>query len=254
MRGTPSIGVPRVGSRVLTSALVAAAALGVLIVAACGGDDGGPQGFVPQEIERGPAIPIVVPIDAPIVIGVSSALTGPVGPRGSEYRDAVVLAVARWTESNGSTIGGHEILVHAEDDGCTEADITAAAAQRLLSHEGLVAVIGPQCSAGAEAVIPVYDEAGVVAISGSATRTRLTSLQSFDGFFFRTAFRNSFEGEIIGQFVADNLAVRSAYIVDDGESWRRPCPIIAGRARGARCRRPAAHDQSRPGRFRRPRG
>lgn len=202
--------------KLLLVALVAT--IGVFVIAACGGDDGGPA-FVPQALERGPGVSIVVPVDAPIVIGVSTALTGPVGPRGSEYRDAVVLAVKRWTEANGDTIGGHEILVHAEDDGCTESDITAGAAERLLSHEGLVAVVGPQCSAGAEAVIPVYDEAGVVTISGSATRTRLTALQSFDGFFFRTAFRNAFEGEIIGQFFADNLAVETAWVVDDDESY-----------------------------------
>lgn len=189
-----------------------------LAAAACGG--GADKAAVePPPIERGPDIPIVVAAEAPIVVGVSSALTGPVGARGSEYRDAAILAVNRWKETNGDQIAGHEIVVQAEDDGCTEADITVGAANRLLARGGLVGVVGPQCSAGAEAAIPVYNAAGVVAISGSATRTNLTVNQPESRFFFRTAFRNQFEGALTGQFIAEDLEARSVLIVDDGEPY-----------------------------------
>ena len=152
------------------------------------------------------------------MVGVSSALTGPVGPRGTEYRDAAIFAVNRWKAVHGELIEGHEIVVQAEDDGCTEADITVGAAERLLSRSGLVGVLGPQCSAGAEAAIPVYNEAGTIAISGSATTSRLTLDQPEDGFFFRTAYTNQFEGELIGQFIADQGA-ETVYVVDDGEAY-----------------------------------
>src|SRR3989304_2975409 len=66
----------------------------------------------------------------PIVIGVSVPLSGPDSSAGEEDRDAVLTGVNRWKERNGDTINGHEIVVHAEDDGCTEADITVQAAQR----------------------------------------------------------------------------------------------------------------------------
>lgn len=104
------------------------------------------------DVERGPTIPIVVPADEAIVIGVSTALTGPSGHRGSEYRDAALASLEVWKEENGDEVLGHEIQVVAEDDGCTEAEQTGVAAGRLLERVGLVGVIGPQCSSGAAAV------------------------------------------------------------------------------------------------------
>src|SRR5918995_1931888 len=197
-------------------------AVGVLFacaVAACGGG-GDDQGLALEPIERSPDSPIIVPAGSPIVVGVSSALTGPVGPRGTEYRDAAILGVNRWKSVNGEGIEGHGIVVQAEDDGCTEADITVGAAERLLSRSGLVGVLGPQCSAGARAAIPVYNASGTIAISGSATTSRLTTDQPEDGFFFRTAYTNRFEGELTGQFVAE-LGAKAVYVVHDGEAYGR---------------------------------
>lgn len=193
---------------------IAGSAIFVLLVAAC---------FVSEEAyeptARSPDTPIVLVPEQPIVIGISSALTGPVGPRGSEYLDAAILAVNRWKVANGETIGEHEILVQAEDDGCTEADITVQAAERLLDRAGLIGVIGPQCSAGAQAAIPLYNQAGTVAISGSATTSLLTLEQPEDGFFFRTAFPNQLEGELTGQFVAETLGAQTVFLIDDGEAY-----------------------------------
>ena len=163
--------------------------------------------------------PIVVPPEAPIVVGVSAPLTGPDEAEGIEDRDAVIVGVERWKERNGSLIKGHEIEVRAEDDGCTEADITAQAAERLLRSEGLVGVIGPSCSAGAQRAIPVYAQAGIVVISGSATESALTTSQPEGRFFFRTAYRNDLEGTLAGLFTSVDLQAKKVYLVDDGEAY-----------------------------------
>ncbi len=152
-------------------------------------------------------------------MGISTALTGPIGVRGGEYRDAVVAGVERWKAENGLLIKGHEIEIQAEDDGCTEADVTRGAAKQLLGREGLVGVIGPQCSGGAAAVIPIYAEAGIVAISGSATRTDLTLTQPSGGFFFRTAYRNDLEGALIASYLVSTLNAQTVYLVDDSEAY-----------------------------------
>ena len=153
----------------------------LLVALACSdGDDDTPPVDV-EPIERGVNVPIVIPAGEPIVIGISTALTGgPVGVRGAEYRDAAIVAVERWKKANGELIGGHEIEVHAEDDGCSNTEITMRAAGHLLRGEdghqqllGLVGVLGPQCAAGVVAVIDDYAEAGIVMISGSATTTSL---------------------------------------------------------------------------------
>ncbi len=208
--------------------LIVIAIVTVLIVACGDGDDDAPPVDV-EPIERGANIPIVIPAGEPIVIGISTALTGgPTGERGAEYRDSAIVAVERWKRQNSDLIGGHEIEVHAEDDGCSNTEITMRAAGHLLRGEdghrqlpGLVGVIGPQCPAGVVAVIDDYAEAGIVMISGSATATALTDDQGEDGFFFRTAYRNDLEGTLIGLFVAANpdLGIDSAVIVDNGGTY-----------------------------------
>ena len=161
-------------------------------------------------VTRGPLIPIVIPPDEPVIVGVSTALTGPIGDRGSGYLDAVYAGIEHWRETNGDRIGGHEIEVRAEDDGCSEADITVTAARRHLGRTGLVGIIGPQCSSGSAAALPIYQDAGVVAISGSATRTDLPAGQSPDGFFSRSAYRNDLEGTLIALFL-DSLQADLVY-------------------------------------------
>ena len=201
----------------------------LVITVACGEDDGETPPVDDDPIQRGANIPIVIPAGEPIIIGISTAITGgPTGVRGAEYRDAAVVAVERWKQRNSDLIGGHEIEVHAEDDGCSNTEITMRAAGHLLRGEdghrqlpGLVGVIGPQCSGGVASVIDDYAESGIVMISGSATTTSLTDDQGADGFFFRTAYRNDLEGTLIGLFAATNadLGISSAVIVDNSGTY-----------------------------------
>jgi ABC-type branched-subunit amino acid transport system substrate-binding protein len=190
----------------------------VIALAASGGDD--EDEVVIADIDRGPDTAIEIPAGEPIVIGVSTALTGPSGERGSEYRDGVIASVERWKEANGDQIAGHDIEVHAEDDGCTDSGHATIAARRLLGLQGLVGVIGPQCSGGALAANRIYAEAGIVAISGSATRTDLTTDRQPQGnFFFRTAYRNDLEGTFIGLFLIDTVGAETVYVIDNGEPF-----------------------------------
>jgi branched-chain amino acid transport system substrate-binding protein len=205
--------------------------IALLCIGSACGDDAEEVGDTDGEaLERSPQTPIIIAAGEPIVIGVSTALTGgPVGMRGAEYRDAAVVGVERWKAENGEQIGGHDIEVVAEDDGCTQTDITVAAARRLLKHKGLVGVIGPQCSGGSAAVIPIYAQAGVVAVSGSATKTDLTVDQGEDGFFFRTAYRNDLEGAFAGAFAVQEIQAKTVYLVDDDEPFGIDLAVAAQR-------------------------
>jgi branched-chain amino acid transport system substrate-binding protein len=155
-------------------------------------------------------------------VGISAPLTGPDSAGGIEDRDSAIVGVMRWTRASGNQIKGHDIEVRAEDDGCTEAEITVQAAQRLLQQEGLVGVIGPDCSAGAQAALPIYASAGITAISGSATQSDLTTTQPEERFFFRTAYRNDLSGILAGLFTSEGIVAESVYLVDDGGCMARP--------------------------------
>ena len=201
-----------------TLALCSAVGLMAVLAAACGGGDD--EAAIPGLTERprsSAAEPIVVAAGAPVVIGVSVPLTGPDADGGQEDRDAVLTAVERWKIAHGGLLQGHKIAVRVEDDGCTEEDITVQAAERLLRQPGLAGVLGPDCSAGAAAAIPVYARGGIVSISGSVTRTDLTEKQPEAGFFFRTAYRNDLEGLLIA--LATTEVFNNILLVDDGESY-----------------------------------
>ena len=189
-----------------------------LLAGACGGNEG-EKAEATRTATRGPHTPIVIPAGEPIVVGISAPLTGPDGVTGMEDRDSAIAGVMRWKRANGEQIKGHDIQVRAEDDGCTEAEITIQAAERLLSQEGLVGVIGPNCSAGAQAAIPVYAVAGVTAISGSTTQSDLAETQWEGGFFFRTAYRNDLAGILAGIFTSQVLRAQRVHLVDDGELY-----------------------------------
>ena len=190
-----------------------------LLPGACAGQKEEPDGAWSSAVQRGPNTPVVIPIGQPIVVGVSAALTGAVAALGAETRDAVIVGIERWKAENGDRIGGHEIEIYVEDDGCFEAGVTAFAAQRVIQRPGLVGVVGPMCSGGAMAAIPVYAEAGIVMISGSATRTDLTLTQPEPRFFFRTAYTNAAEGALQARFVISQLKAVTAWLIDNSEAY-----------------------------------
>ena len=181
-------------------------------------------------VTRGPQTPIVIPAGAPIVIGISAPLTGPDAAAGTEDSDAAIVSIDRWKRANGSEIKGHAIKVQVEDDGCTEVDIAVQAAERLLQQEGLVGVIGPDCSAGAEAAIPTYEAAGILSISGSATESTLAASQPEGHFFFRTVYRNDLEGTLAGLFTSFELKAKKVHLIDDGEPYGQDLTDAAQRA------------------------
>ncbi len=205
--------------------LLGIAVIVVVVVVATGGGDDESEGVI-GDIQRSPDTAIEIPFGEPIVIGVSGPLSGPTEIFGIEGRDAAAVGVELWKAANANTIGGHEIEVHAEDDGCLDADITARAAGHLLygrdDHQllpGLVGVIGPTCSDGASRVVPVYAQAGIVMISGSATRSDLTTGQTAPEFFFRTAYSNSQEAALQARYVIEELGAATAYVIDDNERY-----------------------------------
>ncbi len=190
----------------------------VIVCSACAAEEEGKQ-VRGDVISRNPQTQITILEGEPVVIGVSAALTGPIGPRGLELHDAVIVGVERWKAVNGEQIGGHDITVWTEDDGCYEAGCTSDAADQLLRLPGLVGVVGPECSSGAKEAISVYSDAGVVMISASATDSSLTISQPQPGFFFRTVYNNSIEGDMQANYILSNLEGCTAWVIDDGESY-----------------------------------
>ncbi|HEX5939724.1 MAG TPA: branched-chain amino acid ABC transporter substrate-binding protein, partial [Dehalococcoidia bacterium] len=221
--------------RLLT--LLSMVALLAVVASACGDDDDDDDADVATEEEEeatateeaaaddddtGAAtegVEIRIPAGSTIKIGASVPLTGPDAGLGIDSRDGAIVGIEQWKADNEEQILGHDIELVAEDDGCSDAAIATAAAERLVDTEGVVALVGPLCSGGAQAAIPIYQEAGLVMISGSATRTDLAETQPQPGFFFRDVFRNADEGVVQARYAIDVEGATAAYVVDDTEPY-----------------------------------
>lgn len=99
----------------------------------------------------------------------------------AEFRNAITLAIEAHP-----TIRGFPIQVNVVETTCGGDNSGFAAS--IVANEQNTAVLGHLCSAGFASALPVYEAAGVVTISGSATRDDLPSLGPT--VFNRTAVRD----------------------------------------------------------------
>ena len=116
----------------------------------------------------GPGPVVTVPAGSPIQIAVVLPHSGPVADAGANARNAVQMAV----DDHGPVLG---FAVQLNDfDGPCGGDVSAAhvaAATAVVANQQNLGVIGHYCSGGDAAALPIYEQAGVVAISGSTTET-----------------------------------------------------------------------------------
>jgi len=113
-----------------------------------------------------------------------------------------------------------------------------AAAQRIVENPDVVGVVGPQTSAAAAAIGPIFAAGGLAFVSPSATRTSLTN-GDLPG-FYRVVPNDAVQGPTIAAFVADRLNGRSALVLDQQEAYSLPLAesVATGlRERGVRVKR-----------------
>ena len=114
----------------------------------------------------------------PLLIGFVGGTSGRVADLGISGRDAVQLAVDQCNRAGG--IHGRQVQLVMKDDQ-QDPDIARQAVQDMI-RKGVAAVIGPMTSDMGLAVLPLLDEAGLLAVSPTAT-TRLFS--GHDDYFSR---------------------------------------------------------------------
>jgi ABC-type branched-subunit amino acid transport system substrate-binding protein len=134
-------------------------------------------------------------------------LSGPDSRLGIEIANAADLAIARVNATGG--IAGREIaLLRYDDQGNPEVAREQAAA--IVADERPLVVLGHRTSAPSIAAGEVYREAGMPAISGSATADALTVDNPW---YFRTIFINSFQGTLLATYVSSNLGHDTASVI-----------------------------------------
>jgi branched-chain amino acid transport system substrate-binding protein len=159
---------------------------------------------------------VTIPDGEPIRVATYGVLSGPDASLGQDWLDGVRLHI----EDIGGEILGREIEIVAEDGLCT-VEGGALAAQKIASDPTVVGVIGSACSDETVGGIQAITEAGLTAISPSATRPALTEADrpaEYAG-FLRTAHSDAFQGKAVAEFVKNTLGLETAATIHDGSAY-----------------------------------
>ena len=137
-----------------------------------------------------------------IKIGVILGFTGPLESITPAMGAGAELAMAEVNEA-GNLLGGATVTSVRGDSTCIDSGAATAAAERLITSDGVNAIMGADCSGVTGAILQNVARAnGVVMISPSATSPGLSSAED-DGLFFRTAPSDARQGVIITDILQD---------------------------------------------------
>src|SRR3974377_1027326 len=185
------------------------AALGSLAAAGCSSSSTTPTPTTSSSTASGSANAATTSCVA--TIGMEAPLTGPVSVGGQEQLHFAQLAVATDNATNKTNI------TLAQGDTQLTASIAVTVTQQFTSNSKIVAVVGPARSQEVAAVGPLMARAGMPFVSGSATRTSLTSGQFPT--FFRTVATDAVQGPEDANFIVKTLHPKALMIVDDQEVY-----------------------------------
>jgi branched-chain amino acid transport system substrate-binding protein len=130
----------------------------------------------------------------PVLLGEVGALTGAEASFGLFTRDGIALAVEEVNADGG--IAGRPVQVRVYDSQ-SRPEEAAAAAQRLVSGDHVVAVLGEAASSNSLAMAPIAQAAQVPMISPSSTNPRVTQVGDF---IFRACFLDDAQGAAMARY------------------------------------------------------
>jgi branched-chain amino acid transport system substrate-binding protein len=185
--------------RSIAAALAVAVAFGVMIA----GSVGVSSGATTKKKKK---------INCTTNIAIMSPDTGVAATLGLEQLHFAEFAVAHFNK----VLGIH--VHYAVDD--TQLPVVAVAVQRAdaVAASNAVAVVGPAGSNEVEAVMPILGRYGIPAISGSATRTSLTTSGKYPT-FFRVVAYDAIQGPQDAHYIINHLHPHHILIIDDEEAY-----------------------------------
>lgn len=137
-----------------------------------------------------------------VKLGVILGFSGPIESLTPDMAAGAELAMSEISES-GLFLDGHVVTSVRADSTCVDAAAATAAAERLISAEGVAAIMGADCSGVTTAIINnATVPQGIVNISPSATSPALTDIED-NGLFFRTAPSDARQGIVLAEVVMD---------------------------------------------------
>ena len=148
-----------------------------------------------------------------IRLGVNAELTGSKPTVGESCKKAAELLAAQVNQEGGLKLGDKKYLIRLfVEDNEDKAESAAAAAQKLISQDNVLAIIGPNTSGNAIPAASICEDAGVVMVSPWSTNPKTTEGKKF---IFRACFIDDFQGQVMAKFARETLKAKTAAVLYD---------------------------------------
>ncbi|NKJ49323.1 branched chain amino acid ABC transporter substrate-binding protein [Burkholderia sp. SG-MS1] len=154
--------------------------------------------------------------DITVKIGEVAPLTGPASYLGKDTENGARLAVEEINQ-NGLIVGGQKVklVLEAEDDAADPRQATQVA-QKLVDDK-VVAVVGHMNSGTTIPASKIYNDAGIVEVSPSATNPAYTQ-QGFK-VAYRVVATDAQQGPALADYALKTMKVKKVAIVDDATAY-----------------------------------
>src|SRR5918911_3156970 len=150
-------------------------------------------------------------------LGFMAPVTGPAADIGLEQVAWAKYFVARYNRTHKT-----KLKLQTEDTMLGAPTGTAEAlkgAQALAGNANVLALAGPAGSNEIIGVTKTLKDAGLGWVSGSSTRTTLTTDGTRTGYMFRTVPPDAIQGTTAATFILKTLKYKRVYIIDDQETY-----------------------------------
>jgi len=139
---------------------------------------------------------------AEVKLGVILGFTGPIESLTPDMASGAEMAMSEVSDS-GALLGGETVTPVRADSTCIDSAAATAAAERLITADGVAAIMGADCSGVTTAIAEnVTVPNGVVMISPSATSPALSTIED-NGYFFRTSPSDARQGQVLSDILND---------------------------------------------------
>jgi branched-chain amino acid transport system substrate-binding protein len=152
-------------------------------------------------------------------IGVIAELTGDLPAVGESCKKAAEIAVQEVNDAGGLDIGNKKYKVELFiEDNAGKADQSASAAQKLITQNKVLAIVGPNATRYAIPASEIAESSKVVLITPWSTNPKTTldaKTNAPKKYVFRACFVDSFQGRVIARFVMESLKAKKAAVLYD---------------------------------------
>lgn len=145
-----------------------------------------------------------------IMIGVAGPHSGDLASYGIPSVRAAELVVKAKNAAGG--VLGKQIELLVEDDVC-KPEVATNTATKLVS-DGAVVVVGHVCSGATKAALGIYNDAGIIVMSPSATNPGLTQSGDYPN-FYRTIASDDVQANLGAEFTVNTLGARKVAVLHD---------------------------------------